>query len=106
MDGILTLAKKLEIKISKTGVWHVKPSKRENMEHDETWKEARKALRYLKKARWWILNSPWSGDKDALDAVKQIDDASLWLTRKLWETEKQRRESLKKKERKKWVIMK
>lgn len=29
MDGILTLAKKLEIKISKTGVWHVKPSKRE-----------------------------------------------------------------------------
>lgn len=49
MDGILTLAKKLEIKISKTGVWHVKPRKRENMEHDETRKEARKALRYLKK---------------------------------------------------------
>lgn len=29
MDGILTLAKKLEIKISKAGVWHVKPRKRE-----------------------------------------------------------------------------
>lgn len=29
MDGILSLVKKLEIKISKAGVWHVKPRKRE-----------------------------------------------------------------------------